>query len=90
MFAAPITKAGRQFLGRLFPEIPLDLEGDGEADIFMPRHWAVYYGKNLLPSLILNIVAQVSDASSGCSHLDASAICRKQAAARSFLSDSSC
>ena len=51
----PISRMGRAFLSRLFPAQVLDIDGDGEADFTYPRHWAIYYTKNLLPTLLLII-----------------------------------
>ena len=62
IFLEPITKCGRALLERCFPMRMLDLEGDGEADFPVPRHPIIYYPKQLLPSLLLNLAAQLISA----------------------------
>ena len=32
-------------------QVPIDIDGNGEADYYVPRSPPIYYGKNLLPSL---------------------------------------
>ena len=58
----PITAAGRQLMELLFPQIPVDLDGDGGVDYYKPRPPVIYYTKNLLPSLILTFSVQVGSA----------------------------
>lgn len=59
---APITRKGREFLEYLMPQIPVDLDGDGGVDYYMPRPPLVYYSKNLLPSMLLTLGLQVVSA----------------------------
>ena len=40
----------------------MDIDGDGEADYHLPRHAMVFYPKNLLPSLLLNVTLQCTSA----------------------------
>lgn len=56
----PIGSKGRQLLERLFPQIPVDLNGNGIVDYNKPRHWTIYYSKNLLPLLLIVIAAQLA------------------------------
>jgi len=46
-------------LEHLFPQEGVDLNGDGTIDYNKPRHWVVYYGKNMLPSLLIFIVLEL-------------------------------
>ena len=41
------------------PMVYVDLDGDGEFDYAVPESTAVFYAKNLLPSLLLNLTVQV-------------------------------
>lgn len=54
----PITCKGRALLEYLFPREKVDLDHDGEVDYVVVRHALLYYPKNLLPSLLLNVVLQ--------------------------------
>ena len=45
-----------------FPSEALDLDGDGETDLTVPRHPLLYYGKNMSPILLLVVVIQLSSA----------------------------
>jgi len=56
----PIGNKGRELLERLFPQIEVDLNGNGEVDYKKPRHWTIYYSKNLLPLLLIVVVAQLA------------------------------
>jgi len=56
----PLGNKGRQLLENLFPQIPVDLNGDGVVDFMKPRHWTIYYSKNLLPLLLIVIAAQLA------------------------------
>jgi len=57
-FVSPLTERGRGVLDRWFPERAIDIDGDGEADYKLPHHPFLYFGKNLLPSFLLNVVVQ--------------------------------
>ena len=63
---APLTAAGRRLLGRAFPAATIDMDGDGTADYKVPRHWLVYYSKNLLPSIALNVSIQLISSAIFC------------------------
>lgn len=54
----PITEKGRAILEKLSPQHRIDIDGDGECDYVVPRPPLVYYSKNLLPSILLNLVVQ--------------------------------
>lgn len=58
----PATRAARRALGRAFPlhQVAVDLDGDGEDDYSVPQHTVLFYGRNLLPSLALNLLVQLS------------------------------
>ena len=58
----PLTARGRVWLEVFLPEEHVDIDGDGEADYCLPRHAMVFYPKNLLPSLLLNITLQCASA----------------------------
>ena len=62
----PITYKGRQFMELLMPQIPVDLDGDGGVDYYKPRPPLIYYSKNLLPSILLNILLQLISAAIFC------------------------
>lgn len=55
---SPITASGRAALERLAPQKRIDIDGDGDSDYRVPRHAVIYYGKNLLPSVVLNTILQ--------------------------------
>ena len=55
----PLVIRGRRLMEYLFPQTPVDLSGDGSVDFMKPRHWAIYYSKNLLPLVIIIIAAQL-------------------------------
>lgn len=59
---APITAKGRQLLEVAFPQQGIDIDGDGGIDFYKPRPPALYYLKNLFPSLLLNVSLQVASA----------------------------
>lgn len=63
---SPITLKGRQFMEYLFPQIPVDLDGDGGVDYYKPRPPLIYYTKNLLPSFILTFAMQFISAGIFC------------------------
>ena len=63
---APITYKGRQIMERLFPQIPVDLDGDGGVDYYKPRPPMIYYSKNLFPSILLNVCLQLMSAAIFC------------------------
>ena len=63
---SPLTKAGRDVLDRMFPQTGADIEGDGSVDYKIPRHPIIFYSKNLLPSLLLNLVVQLISAGIFC------------------------
>ena len=63
---APVSAYGRKLMERAFPQIPIDLDGDGGVDFYQPRHPILYYGKNLFPSLILNLALQFASAAIFC------------------------
>jgi len=58
----PLTKWGRTLLERAFPQVGIDIDGDGVIDFYKPRPPLVYYSKNLLPSFLLIMVLQFSSA----------------------------
>ena len=55
---APITNKGRKLLAKAFPPTGVDLDLSGDIDFYQPRHPIVFYSKNLLPSIALNVVVQ--------------------------------
>jgi hypothetical protein len=59
---APITACGRAKLETMFPQVAVDINGDGNGDYYQPRPPLVYYSKNLLPSLVLNLGVQILSA----------------------------
>ena len=62
MITAPITAHGRDLLERAFPQIGVDLNGDGTFDFYKLRPPPVYYAKNLLPSIALTLCVQLLSA----------------------------
>ena len=81
LFTVPITKAGRSFMEKLFPQVGVDLSGDGTPDYFKPRPPIIYYSKNLMPSLVLTMVVQFISAAVFCalegwSYFDAICACK--------------
>jgi hypothetical protein len=66
LIVSPYTAKGRALLERLFPAYSVDVDGDGVADYVVPRHPILYYGKNLLPSLMLNMAVQLASAGVFC------------------------
>jgi len=58
----PITRKGRAVLEAAYPQQKVDLDGDGAIEFTIPRHWTIYYSKNLLPSVLLNLVIQMISA----------------------------
>ena len=58
----PTTSGGREALERIFPPKRIDIDGDGECDYVLPCHWTIYYTKNLLPSVLLNVLVQLVSA----------------------------
>ena len=67
LFSVPITKAGRSYMEKLFPQVGVDLSGDGKPDYFKPRPPLIYYSKNLMPSLLLTVIVQLISAAVFCS-----------------------
>ena len=63
---APLTKAGRDALEKLFPQQGVDIEGDGSVDYKIPRPPVIFYSKNLSPSLFLNLAVQLISAGIFC------------------------
>jgi len=57
----PVT-ACQEKLEEWFPSEALDLDGDGETDLTMPRHPLLYYGKNMSPILVLVVMIQLISA----------------------------
>ena len=55
-----VTRVGRDLVGKLFPVVYVDVDGDGEEDYELPQHALVFYGKNLMPSFALNLLVQLS------------------------------
>ena len=59
----PITRRGRDILeigvARAFPRTFVDIDGDGEADFLVPRHWFLAYSQGMLPTIMLNWCMQV-------------------------------
>jgi hypothetical protein len=62
----PLTRRGREQLERMFPQIAVDIDGNGGADYKVPRNAPIYYAKNLLPSVALNLVVQIVSAAIFC------------------------
>ena len=58
-FSGPITNKGRELMEELFPQVGVDLSGNGQIDYYKPRPPAIYYAKNLLPSLLLSLIVQL-------------------------------
>jgi len=58
LVTAPITNKGRKLLAKAFPPTGVDLDLSGDIDFYQPRHPIVFYSKNLLPSIALNVVVQ--------------------------------
>ena len=56
----PITKGGRNLISKVFPQTPVDLNGDGTIDYYAPRAAWIYYLKNLAPLFLLVIIVQLS------------------------------
>ena len=56
----PITKGGRNLISKVFPQTPVDLNGDGTVDYMAPRAAWIYYLKNLAPLFTLVIVVQLA------------------------------
>jgi len=57
---APLTNFIRRILHWAFPPTGVDLDATGDIDFHKPRHWIIYYFKNLLPSFALNLIIQCS------------------------------
>ena len=59
----PITRRGRDILENgvalAFPRTFVDIDGDGEADFLVPRHWFLAYSQGMLPTILLNWCMQV-------------------------------
>ena len=53
-----VTHAGRLLVEKIIPTAHVDLNGDGQMDYAVPEHPLVFYGKNLIPSLSLNLAVQ--------------------------------
>ena len=66
LFTTPLTAAGRRQMERLFPQVGVDLSGDGKFDYYQPRPPLIYYTKNLLPSLLLTMGLQLVSAAIFC------------------------
>jgi hypothetical protein len=62
LFTSPLTGYGRYLLEWAFPQDTVDIDGNGEVDYKVPRHWTLYYSKNLLPSCILTLGFQIVSA----------------------------
>ncbi|KAL1495876.1 hypothetical protein AB1Y20_014520 [Prymnesium parvum] len=55
----PVFEGARQFLDKLFPRHPVDLDGDGSHDFYMPNHPFIYYSKALACPLLLFTAVQL-------------------------------
>jgi potassium channel subfamily K len=66
LLAYPITCGGRKALERLFPREGVEIFNDGEVDFYQLRSPTIYYAKNLLPSLTLNVLLQLASAGIFC------------------------
>ena len=66
LVSGPITLQGREWMERLFPQKGIDIDGDGGCDYKVPRHPVIYYSKNLLPSVLLNLAIQCISAGIFC------------------------
>lgn len=58
----PPSAWGRRMMEKAFPQIGVDLDGDGGVDYYKPRPAPIYYAKNLFPSILLNLALQVISA----------------------------
>lgn len=58
----PLMNASRAMLERAFPRKEVDIDGNGVCDYKVPRHPIIYYSKNLLPWLFLNVIVQCASA----------------------------
>ena len=56
----PLTRGGRNLISKVFPQTPVDLNGDGTIDYYAPLAAWVYYLKNLAPLFLLVIIVQLS------------------------------
>ena len=61
-FTAPVTRNGRALLEWMFPTTKVDLDGKDGDDFEIPRHPVIYYSKNLLPSILMNLFVQLTSA----------------------------
>ena len=58
LLTGPVTSKGRDLMEKLFPQVAVDLNGDGGIDYYKPRPPVIYYSKNMLPSLALIVTVQ--------------------------------
>ena len=63
VLVGPVTRRGRVCLERWFPQRELDCDG---LIIKVPRSAVLYYAKNLLPSVLLNLLVQLASAAIFC------------------------
>lgn len=54
----PVNNFLRGRLELLFPQEGIDVDGNGKHDYKVPRAWYIYYPKNLLPEIIMNVLLQ--------------------------------
>lgn len=52
----PLTEYARDVFERIAPIHGVDINKNGEVDYVVPRHPVIYYTKNLLPSLGLEVI----------------------------------
>ena len=59
---APVTRHGAMVLeravNRALPRTQLDVDGDGESDFAVPRHWVMAYALTMMPSILLLLTLQ--------------------------------
>ena len=58
----PITRKGRELLACMCRRKKWDIDGDGEADFEIPLPAPLFYAKNLIPSVFLNVLLQMMSA----------------------------
>jgi len=60
VFIGPVLHWMRDVLDQVFPELLVDIDGDGETDYKVPLKAWMYYLKNLLPSSAIILLLQMS------------------------------
>lgn len=58
----PVFQKGRDILEYLWPQTAIDIDGDGTTDYKVPRHFVIFYLKNLVPVNISFLLLQVVSA----------------------------